>query len=107
MEITHRLNNSYIFQIEAVEDNFRTNTNNLDYYDVFEDENALWLHIKNFLSKHKDLESLSKQVYRKFRFLHPEEGAMLFTQYNLLKDDLPDGDSFEDFLEDLEHFIKD
>jgi len=107
MEINYRLNNSYIFQIEAVEGNFRTNTNYLHFYDVFEDEKALWFHIKNFLSMHKDLDSLSKQVYRKFGFLHPKEGAMLFTQYNLLKDDLPDGDSFEDFLEDLEHFIRD
>ena len=107
MEIDYRHNNTYLFKIEAVEKNFRANTNNLDYYDVFEDEKTLWFRIKNFLSPHKDLDSLSKQVYRKFGFLHPEEGAMLFTQYNLLKDDLPDGDSFEDFLEDLEHFIMD
>ena len=106
MEINYRHDNTYIFQIEAVEGNFRNNTNYLDYYDIFETEKALWFHIKEFFSKYDGMESLSQAVYQKFGFLHPKEGAMLFTQYNLLKDDLPDGDTFEDFLEDLDHFLK-
>ena len=106
MEIDYRHDNTYLFKIEAVEGKFRMNSNYLHYYDIFEDEKALWFHVKDFFSKHNDMESLSQAVYRKFGFLHPKEGAMLFTQYKLLKEDLPDGDSFEDFLEDLEHFLK-
>lgn len=73
---------------------------------MFEDEKALWFHVKDFLSKHTDLDSLSREVYRKFGFLHPKEGALLFTHYNLLKNDLPDGQTFEDFVEELENFLK-
>ena len=107
MEINHRLDNSFVFQIEAVEGNYRMNTNYLHYYDVFEDEKALWFHVKAFLSRHNDLESLSQEVYRQFGFLHPKEGSLLFTHYNLLKDDLPDGQDFEDFLEEFKSFLKD
>lgn len=106
MEIDQRHDNTFVFQIEAVEGDFRMNTNYLHYYDIFEDEKALWFHIKNFLSKHNDLESLLQEVYRKFGFLHPKEGSLLFTHYNLLKDDLPDGTDFEDFLDELENFLK-
>ncbi len=105
MEILQR-NNNYVFQIEAVEGNFRTNTNYLSYYDVFEDKKALWFHVKDFFSKHNDLESLSQEVYRKFGFLHPKEGSMLFTQYSFLKNDLPDETSFEDFLDEFESVFK-
>ena len=55
MEIDYRHDNTFLFQIEAVEGNFRMNTNYLDYYDIFEDEKALWFHVKNFLSKYNDL----------------------------------------------------
>ena len=107
MEIEQRHDNTYGFQILSVEGNIRNNSNYLDYYEIFEDEKALWFYVKDFFSKHENLESLSQAVYRKFGFLHPEEGAMLFTQYNLLKNNIPDGDTFEDFLEDLDHFLKD
>ena len=50
------------------------------------------------------MESLSQAVYRKFDFMQPKEGALLFTHYSLLKDDLPDGDTFEDFLEEFKDF---
>ena len=103
MEILQR-NNSYVFQIEAVEGNFRMNTNYLSYYEIFEDEKALWFHVKAFFSKHNDLESLSQKVYRKFGFLDPKEGSLLFNHYTLLKDDLPDGQDFEDFLEEFKDF---
>ena len=107
MEINYRHDNTYIFQIEAVEGDFRMNTNYLHYYNIFGDEKALWFHVKDFFSKHKDLESLSQAVYRKFGFLRPKEGALLFTHYNLLKEDLPDSQDFEEFLEDLDHFLRD
>jgi len=106
MEIEQRHDNTYLFQIESVEGNIRNNNNYLDYYEIFEDEKALWFYVKDFFSKHDNLESLSQTVYRKFGFLRPQEGDLLLTQYNLLKEDLPDGDTFEDFLEDLDHFLK-
>ena len=105
MEIQQR-NNTYEFQIEALEGEFRTNTNYLHYYDIFEDEKALWFHINNFLSKHTDLESLSQEVYKKFGFLRPEEATLLFDHYNLLKDDLSDGQDFEDFLAEFKSMFK-
>lgn len=80
------------------------NTNYLHYYDIFEDEKALWFHIKDFLSKHDHLESLSQAVYKKFGFMSPKEANFLFTHYNLLKDDLPDGQDFEDFLKEFKDF---
>ncbi|TES97190.1 MAG: hypothetical protein E3J90_07210 [Promethearchaeota archaeon] len=107
MEIEQRHESKFIFHIEAVEGNFRNHSNNLDYYEIFRTEEELWIYVKKFFSKFTDVEKLSQAVYRKFGFLQPKEGAMLFTQYNLLKNDLPDGDSFEDFLEDLEHFLRD
>ena len=106
MEIEQRHDNTFVFQIEAVEGDFRMNTNYLHYYDVFEDEKALWFHVKNFFSKHTNLESLSREVYKKFGFLHPEEASMLFTHYNLLKDDLPDGQDFEEFLDEFKSMFK-
>ena len=106
MEINYQYDNTYLFQIEAVEGKFRTNTNYLHYYDVFEDEKALWFHVENFFSKYNDLESLSQEVYRKFGFLRPKEADLLFNHYCLLKDDLPDGQSFEDFLEEFESVFK-
>lgn len=96
MEIKRHYDNTYLFQIEAVEGKFRKNTNYLSYYDVFEDEKALWFHVKDLFSKHNDLESLSREVYRKFGFLHPKEADLLFAHYTLLKHDLPDGQDFED-----------
>ena len=51
-----------------------------------------------------DLETLSQKVYKKFGFLHPKEASTLFTHYNLLKDDLPNGQEFEDFLEEFKNF---
>ena len=104
MEIDYRHDNTFLFQIEAVEGNFRMNTNYLHYYDIFEDEKALWFHVKAFFSKHNDLESLLQEVYRKFGFLHPKEGSLLFNHYTLLKDDLPDCQDFEDFLEEFKDF---
>ena len=104
MEIDYRHDNTYLFKIEAVEGNFRMNTNYLHYYDIFEDEKALWFHIKDFFSKHDNLESLSQAVYKKFGFMSPKEASFLFTHYNLLKDDLPDGQDFEDFLEEFKDF---
>ena len=106
MEIEYRHDNTYLFKIEAVEGKIRNNTNYLNYYDIFEDEKALWFHIKSFFSNFNDLESLSQKVYRKFGFLDPKEGSLLFNHYSLLKDDLPDGTDFEDFLEELEGFLK-
>lgn len=104
MEIKQQYDNRFLFQIEAVEGEFRNNTNYLDYYEIFETEEALWFFIKQFFSKYSNMESLSQAVYRKFGFMHPKEGALLFTQYSLLKRDLPDGDNFEDFLEDFKNF---
>jgi len=104
MEICHRHDNTFVFQIEAVEGNIRSNTNYLHYYNIFEDEKALWFFVKDFLSKHPNLESLSREVYNKFGFLRPKEASLLFTHYNLLKDDLPDGTDFEDFLDEFENF---
>ena len=107
MEIEQRHESKFVFHIEAVEGNSRNHSNNLDYYEIFRTEEELWIYVKKFFSKFTDVEKLSQAVYRKFGFLLPKEGAMLFTQYNLLKNDLPDGDSFEDFLEYLEHFLRD
>ncbi len=106
MEINHQYDNTFLFQIEAVEGDFRMNTNYLHFYYIFEDEKALWFHVKDFFSKHTDLESLSQSVYKKFGFLTPKEGSTLFDHYSLLKDDLPDGQTFEDFIEDLDSFLK-
>ena len=72
MEINHRHDNTFVFQIEAVEGNFRTNTNYLAYYDIFETEEALWFYIREFFSKYSDIESLSQAVYSKFGFLRPK-----------------------------------
>lgn len=104
MEIKPQRNDRFVFQIEAVEGNHRKNTNYLDYYEIFETEEALWFYIERFFSKYSDMKSLSQAVYRKFGFLHPKEGALLFAQYSFLKDDLPDGDDFEDFLEEFKNF---
>ena len=104
MEIDQQRDNTYVFKIEAVEGKFRMNTNYLDYYNIFETEKALWFYVKEFFSKYSDVEKLSQAVYRKFGFLHPKEGALLFTHYSLLKDDLPDGDTFEDFLGEFKDF---
>lgn len=128
MEIDNRHDNTFLFKIEAVEGDlrmntnylnyyyifedekalwfFRMNTNYLHYYNIFEEEKALWFHIKNFLSKHTNLESLSREVYKKFGFLRPREASLLFTHYNLLKDDLPDGTEFEDFLDEFKSMFK-
>lgn len=106
MKIEQRHESKFVFQIESVEGNFRSHSNNLDYYEVFKTEKELWIYVKKFFSKYSNVESLSQAVYRKFRFLRPKEGAMLLTQYNLLKDDLPDGQDFEDFLEELQSFLK-
>jgi len=104
MEIIQRHDNRFVFQIEAVEGDFRNNSNYLDYYEIFETEKALWFYIKEFFSKYNDMESLSQAVYRKFGFLQVREGASLFAHYSLLKDDLPDGQDFEDFLEEFKNF---
>ena len=106
MEIEQQGDDRFLFQIEAVEGDFRNNSNYLDYYEIFETEKALWFYIKQFFSKYSDMESLSKSVYKKFGFLHPKEGALLFNHYSLLKHDLPDGENFEDFLEDFKRFLK-
>lgn len=106
MEICHQHDNTFVFQIEAVEGDFRMNTNYLHYYNIFEDEKALWFFVENFLSTHADLESLSREVYKKFGFLHPKEASLLFTHYNLLKDDLPDGTGFEEFLDEFRSMYK-
>lgn len=106
MEIIQQRDNRFVFQIEAVEGDFRNNANYLDYYEIFETEEALWFYVEEFFSKYSDMESLSQAVYRKFGFLRRREGALLFTQYNLLKDDLPDGQDFEDFLEEFKSFLK-
>ena len=104
MEIKQQHESRFVFQIESVEGNSRINTNYLDYYEIFETEKALWFYVKEFFSEYNDVEKLSQAVYRKFGFLHPKEGALLFTHYSLLKDDLPDGDTFEDFLEEFKDF---
>ena len=51
------------------------------------------------------MELLSQAVYKRFGFMQPKEGALLLTQYSLLKEDLPDGDDFEDFLESFKSFM--
>lgn len=105
MEIKQQYDNKFLFQIEAVEGKFRNNTNYLDYYEIFETEEALRFYIKQFFSEYSDMELLSQAVYKRFGFMQPKEGALLLTQYSLLKEDLPDGDDFEDFLESFKSFM--
>ena len=76
-----------------------------DFYKHFTTEQALYNHINQLLDRFDTIESLQNHVFHKSKFIKSDNGickdCRVFA-YELMKDDLEDGTTLEDFLYRLE-----
>ena len=77
----------------------------IDFYHHFDTEEELFEYISAFLDQFKSIKELYDHVYRKFKFIKPSKNTFgndsIIDLYNLLKADLPDGTSLEDFVDQI------
>jgi len=84
-----------VFQIFAIEGNFTLDC--LDLYNSFNTYEEYNEFLEDFLNKFNSIEEIFNFAYRKFNFLRKNDS--LISAYNLIKEDLEDGTTFEDYFD--------